>query len=195
MGFAQNLVLGIGSRDNLERALSTLLDTLVSLRVTTLGAPAKSGPPRRGQPCPKSHPRAKLEPDIAPRDLIGGNTIFNLHRARVCLLLSMPFILAYSGITISAERLETEKSAALRNMHKTSGEGIVPHPFEHPNLHNGKRLPRTRLSDVGDALRICIAVCEAQFQACMAVAAIRTDEVPVCVGDRDSCISSCHHED
>ena len=24
-----------------------------------------------------------------------------------------------------------------------------------------------------------------QFQACMAVAAIRTDEVPVCVGDRD----------
>jgi hypothetical protein len=79
----------------------------------------------------------------------------------------MPFILAYSDITVSAERLETKKSAALRNMHKTSNEGIVLDPFEHPNLHNRKRLSQTRLSDVGDALRICIADCEARFQACL----------------------------
>src|ERR1700683_1208315 len=132
----------------------------------------KSKPPRRvSRPTGTSLSR-EIEPHIARCDLIGGYSMFNLHRASVCLLLAMPLILASGDMTISAESLQREESASSTATYQKGIESIV-----HPRyLRPYQNSTNPRVSDVGDALRLCLENCDQVYWLCVARAQMGSDQ-------------------
>jgi hypothetical protein len=114
--------------------------------------------------------------------------MLNLHRASVCLLLAMPFILAPADITISAESLQSEESASSTATHQKGIGSIVPY-------QNGRQSSTNpRFSDVGDALRLCLENCDQVYWLCIARAQMGSDEYRQgrkCLADKGACEATC----